>query len=98
MTIKKSNYKWYVLSLTMLTYGVIAGLERMCLPVLFKQISTDLHLNVVSVGTIWGLDPLAGVFVGLPGGLLIDRFGIKRTMVVVFLLSQNIQRLEGVLC
>ena len=94
-TIKKSNYKWYILALTMLTYGVIAGLERMCLPVLFKQISTDLHLNVVSVGTIWGLDPLAGVFVGLPGGLLIDRFGIKRTMVVVCLLAGIFSALRG---
>lgn len=32
------------------------------------------------MGTIWGMDPLAGVVVGLVSGLLIDRFGIKWTL------------------
>lgn len=44
------------------------------MPVLFKEISDDLGLSVAQIGTIWGLDPLAGVFIGLPGGLLADRF------------------------
>ena len=79
----------------MLSYGVIAGLERMCLPVLFKEISTDLGLNPVSIGTIWGLDPLAGVLIGLPGGLLADRFGLKRTLTVVCLLAGVFSALRG---
>ncbi len=79
----------------MLSYGVIAGAERMCMPVLFKQISTDLDLNVVSLGTIWGVDPLAGIFVGLPGGLLVDRFGMKRTMTVICILAGIFCALRG---
>ncbi len=79
----------------MLSYGVIAGAERMCMPVLFKQISADLDLNVVSLGTIWGLDPLAGIFVGLPGGLLVDRLGIKRTMIAVCVLAGIFSALRG---
>ena len=71
----------------MLTYGVLTGLDRMALPVLFKEISTDLHLSTVSLGAIWGMDPLAGIFVGLPGGLLVDRFGVKRTLTVISILG-----------
>ena len=79
----------------MLTYGVVTGVDRMCLPVLFKEISTDLGLNTVSLGTIWGMDPLAGIFVGLPAGLLVDRFGIKRTLTVVCILGGIFCALRG---
>jgi MFS transporter, NNP family, nitrate/nitrite transporter len=81
------NYKWYILFLSALTYAVIAGTARMCMPVLFKQIGDDLGLSVVAIGAIWGMDPLAGVFVGLPGGLLADRFGTKRTLTVLCILA-----------
>ena len=79
----------------MLTYGATAGAERMCIPVLFKEISSDLSLSMVAIGTIWGMDPLAGVFVGLPGGLLADRFGVKRTLIVVCLLCGVFGALRG---
>jgi MFS family permease len=92
---KKSNYKWYVLGLAMLAYGIVTGLDRMCLPVLFKEISLDLGLSMVSIGTIWGMDPLAGVFVSLPGGLLADRFGVKRTLTVTCLLAGVFCALRG---
>jgi cyanate permease len=65
------------------------------MPVLFKQISLDLNLNVVALGTIWGLDPLAGIFVGLPGGLLVDRFGMKRTMTIICILGGIFCALRG---
>ena len=65
--IVKSNYKWYILAMAMFTYGWITGTDRNAMPVLFKEISVDLHLNTFSIGTIWGMDPLAGVFVGLLG-------------------------------
>ena len=71
---RNPNYKWYILFLTMMTYAIIAGLERLCMPVLFKQIGDDLGLGVVAIGAVWGMDPLAGVFMGLPSGLLADRF------------------------
>ncbi|MDD5700669.1 MAG: MFS transporter [Dehalococcoidales bacterium] len=79
----------------MLTYGTIGGLERMCLPVLFKEMSLDLGLNPVSLGLIWGSDALAGVFIGLPGGLLADRFGLKRTLTVVCLIGGLFSALRG---
>ena len=79
----------------MATYGTIAGAERMCMPVLFKEISSDLHLDLVSIGAIWGIDPLAGIFLGLPGGLLVDRFGLKRTLAVVCILGGIFSALRG---
>lgn len=81
-----ANYHWYVLALAMLTLGLV-GLERMCMPVLFKEISVKLNLSVFQVGTIWGLDPLAGVLVSLPAGLLADRFGVRRTLAAFSLLA-----------
>ena len=33
------NYKWYILFLTMLTYAIVAGASRLCMPVLFKEIA-----------------------------------------------------------
>jgi MFS family permease len=79
----------------MCTFGTIAGLERMGLPVLFKEISSNLNLSLVSIGTIWGMDPLAGIFVSLPGGLLADRFGVKRTLTLVCILAAVFCALRG---
>jgi MFS family permease len=93
--ILKSNYKWFILVLAMLAYGIVTGADRMALPVLFKEISLDLNLNMVSIGTIWGMDPLAGVFVCMLGGLLADRFGLKRTLVVTCILSGIFCSLRG---
>jgi MFS family permease len=70
----------------MLSYSVIVGAERMCMPFLFKEISSDLSLSMMEIGTIWGMDPLAGVIVGLPGGWIADRFWVKRTLVVICIL------------
>jgi predicted MFS family arabinose efflux permease len=89
------NYRWYLLALTGMTYGSITGAARMCMPVLFKQISDDLGLSMVEIGTIWGMDPLAGVFIGLPSGLLADRFGVKRTLTVVCFLAGVFGALRG---
>ncbi len=92
---KNSRYRWYILLLTMLTYGSIAGSARLCMPVLFPEIAKDLNLNIVAIGTIWGMDPLAGVFLGLLGGLLADRFGVKRTLTVVCILAGIFGALRG---
>ena len=90
------NYRWYILAVTMLTYGVVTGAARLCMPVLFKQISDDLGLSITQIGTIWGMDPLAGIFIGLPGGLLADRFGVRRTIAVVCILAGIFGALRGI--
>jgi MFS family permease len=90
-----THYKWYILILAMLTYGSIAGSARLCMPVLFPEIAKELDLSMVAIGTIWGMDPLAGVFLGLLGGLLADRFGVKRMLTVVCILAGVFGALRG---
>ena len=56
------------------------------MPALFKEISEDLSLNLVQIGTVWGVVYLAGIFLSPFGGLLSDRFGVKSLMGVSCLL------------
>jgi ACS family glucarate transporter-like MFS transporter len=83
---KGSKYKWYILFLAAGGNGVL-GLLGMCMPVLFKEISVDLSLSLVQIGTVWSMVNLAGIFTTLPGGTLGDRFGVKRTIGLSCILS-----------
>ena len=87
--------RWLLLGLATATYAFTVGAERMCLPVLFSEIAQDLDLSKVQVGVVWGMDPLAGVFVGLAGGLLVDRFGLARTVAVISFLAGLFGALRG---
>lgn len=91
----KENNRWYILFLAIITYIFIAGLIRLSLVVLFPEISIDLNLSLVDIGAVWGMDPLAGVFVSLIGGLLVDRFGIRKTIAAVCVLAGIIGALRG---
>jgi MFS family permease len=93
--IMNSKYKWYILALALLANMFLPGLERFCMPVLFKEISLDLNLNLVQIGTVWGLNSLAGFFVALPGGLLADRFGVKNTFSVICIVTGILSALRG---
>ncbi len=75
-----SNYKWYILSLAALTHTFSVAMPIMCMPVLFSEISDELGLSLVEVGTIWGMFGVAGIFVSLFGGLIGDRIGTKRML------------------
>jgi MFS family permease len=76
--ISNKNYKWYILTLSALTNTFVGGIPWLCMPVLFKEIAKDLNLNLVQIGTVWGLIPLASTFVLFIGGGLADRFGVRR--------------------
>lgn len=52
---KVSNYRWYVLALAALTHTLVIGMPTMALSVLFKEISENLGLNLVQIGTVWGM-------------------------------------------
>lgn len=81
------RYRWYIMVLVCLTATFVFAMPMMSLPVLFKEIATDLHLSLVQIGTVWGMIPLAGMFVVLAGGLLADKFGSKRMLAVGCLLA-----------
>jgi NNP family nitrate/nitrite transporter-like MFS transporter len=78
----QTNYRWYILILAALTATLAVAMQNMCLPVLFKEIAEDLGLSLVQIGLIWGIGALAGIFTGLVGGAIGDRFGARRTLSV----------------
>jgi MFS family permease len=82
-----TSYKWYVLALAALTHTLVVGMPTMSLPVLFKEISDELNLSLVQVGMIWSIGSFTGIFMGLVGGSLGDRFGTRRTLMVACALA-----------
>ncbi|MBU7031546.1 MAG: MFS transporter [Theionarchaea archaeon] len=85
MNVKESPYRWYVLALAALTHTLVSGMPLMCMPVLFKEISQDLGLSLIQIGTVWGFGSMSGVFTGLVGGSLGDRFGTNRILSIACL-------------
>ena len=84
---QSSRYRWVMLAICTLTPMLAVTLPNMSLPPMFKTISDDLGLTLVEVGTIWGSWSLTAIFVSLPGGTLGDRFGTRRVIVTLLLLS-----------
>jgi NNP family nitrate/nitrite transporter-like MFS transporter len=91
----ESHYRWYVLGLAALTYTCAMAMPRMCMPVLFKEISTDLGFTLVQIGGIWGTEFLSGIITGIAGGLLGDRFGVRRVLSIACLLAGGAGSLRG---
>ena len=83
----QSNYRWFILGLTVATSAFVATISISCMPPLFKEISEDLGLSLVQIGTVWGITNLAGIFLSLLGGILSDRFGVKVLLSTVCLLA-----------
>ena len=78
----KSSTKWFMLALMVATNAFVASMPMSALPVLFKEISNDLGLSLVQIGSIWGAANLAGIFFSLLAGVMADRFGTRRTLIV----------------
>jgi len=87
MSENQSNYRWYILALVVVTSTIVTAIPFSCLPVLFEEISEDLGLTLLQVGSVWGTVSLAGIFVSLPAGLLGDRMGIRFIVSLACLLS-----------
>jgi cyanate permease len=91
-----SVYKWYVLAIAALTHTLVSGMPLMCMPVLFKEISQDLGLSLVQIGTVWGFGSMSGIFTGLVGGSLGDRFGTNRILAMACFLAGLSGALRGI--
>jgi MFS family permease len=75
-----SPYRWTILLLAVATNTLVIAAPSMGLPVLFKEIQSDLHLDLVQVGLIWGISSLSGILAVLAGGAIGDRFGPRRVL------------------
>ena len=96
MNNNKSHYRWFILALSALTFTFVVAIPTMCMPVLFEEIGKDLNLSLVQIGAVWGMVSLAGMFVVLAGGLLGDRFGAKRVLIITCFLAGLAGALRGV--
>ncbi len=74
------NTKWLILTLSALTAAVTVAAPSMGISVLFKEISTDLNLDLVQVGLVWSIGSLPAILTALLSGALIDRLGPRRVM------------------
>jgi NNP family nitrate/nitrite transporter-like MFS transporter len=91
-----NKYRWYILALGTLTHIFASAIPHICMPVLFSEISHDLGLSLVQIGTIWGISSLSGLITSFMGGLLGDRFGTRRTLIASCLLAGLFGALRGV--
>jgi MFS family permease len=91
-----STINWPLLALIALTGTFVGAIPVSCMPVLFKEISDDLGLDLVQVGTIWGVANLAGIFVSIIGGVIADRFKLKRVLAVFCILVGITGALRGI--
>ncbi len=93
---KAGNYRWFILGLTTITGTLVVAMPFSCMPVLFQEMSDDLGLSLVQVGSIWGIASLAGIFVSIIAGLISDRFGIKLVLSIFCILAGVTGALRGV--
>jgi MFS family permease len=82
MTDSRNRYKWYILSLVVLTNMLVIAIPAMGISVMAKEISLDLKLSLVQVGIVWGASSLPIIFIGLLAGAIGDKIGPKRILVV----------------
>ena len=92
----KTDNKWYVVGLGTCTLMLVPSLSEMCMAVLFKEISTELELNLVKIGLIWGITPFASLLILFIGGLLADRYGARRTIILTCFLVGIFGALRGI--
>ena len=89
-------YSWFIIIFSSFTVAVVHSVQSVCMPVLFNSISRDLGLNLVQLGTVWGMLGLAGIFTTLPGGLIGDRYGTKRTLTIFCILAGIFGAMRGI--
>ena len=92
---QQSPYRWVMLALVAVTAFVTIGFPSTGLAAMFSEIADELDLDLVQIGLIWGAGTAMGVFTALLGGASVDRFGTRRTLVVLCLATGIFGALRG---
>lgn len=95
MTNQQNNYRWHIMALVVLTNMFVVAIPAMGISVLAKEISKDLELNLVQVGAIWGVGSLPAILTSLLGGVVGDKLGPKRVLVISTLLAGLVGAARG---
>lgn len=90
-----SKSGWSIAVLAGLTTLFAGGMPFMCMPVLFPEIALDLDLTLPQVGAAWGMGGLAGMVMSPFGGIIGDRFGIRKTLMTTCILGGLIGAVRG---
>lgn len=87
---EKSSYRWAMLGLGWLAYFSF-GMVNTSLAPLTSIIREDLNLTYTEFGTILGAWPLTYIAVSYVEGIMIDRFGIRKSVALgILLLSLSV--------
>jgi MFS family permease len=93
--ITSGRERWLVLTVATLTHVFVVAMPWAAIPVLINDISRDLNMSLVQIGTMWAAGSFASLLTYLPGGMVGDRFGVTRTLGVSCLLSSLALFLRG---
>jgi MFS family permease len=91
-----TSNNWLITIFAAITFATNFTIPMSGMPVLFKEISVDLNLDVVQIGIVWGMISLGSILIMPLGGILGDRIGNRRAIVIVGLLSGVAGGLRGV--
>jgi cyanate permease len=92
MTEESDNFKWIMLALFWLLYFTF-GMIRSAISPLIAPIAQELKLTNSQIGTILGIFMIAYVFLSIPIGIIIDKVGIKKSI----LIGVSLLTLSGIL-
>ncbi|MFC1912830.1 CynX/NimT family MFS transporter [Chloroflexota bacterium] len=77
----KRSYRWVILALLWLLYAAF-GLIFRAMPPLVTPILEELHLSYAQMGLILGSWALTYILVAIIAGAIIDRWGVRRSILV----------------
>jgi MFS family permease len=72
--------KWLVVLMANLVLVGAVGMPFTAMPVLFSSVTRELQLTLAHVGMIWGALPLGVALFSILGGLLGDRFDLRKVI------------------
>ncbi len=72
--------KWLVVLMANLVFIGVVGMPFTAMPVLFSSVTRELQLTLAHVGMVWGALPLGVALCSILGGLLGDRFDLRKVI------------------
>lgn len=72
--------KWFIVLMANLVFIGAVGMPFTAMPVLFSSVTRELRLTLAHVGMIWGALPLGVALCSILGGLLGDRFDLRKVI------------------